>query len=264
MGRICPTQPPARLGTRNSKLETRNPEPGTPHEIFRFGFSLFGVLFRLRSGIFSSQFMFTGIVEATGAVVHLTHREGGARLTLDVGPMARELTLGESVAVNGCCLTVTEWDGALGTASFDLLIETLRVTSLGDLNVGGVVNLERAMRLGDRLSGHLVQGHVDATGRVRALEAVGQDHRFVVELPAEWARLVVHKGSVCIDGMSLTVAELRADEMEFWITPHTFAVTNLNALRSGERVNLEFDVLAKHVERLLALRGASSPDSLEE
>jgi riboflavin synthase len=195
--------------------------------------------------------MFTGIVETTGTVQSVAFREGGARFVVQVGPMARELALGESVAVNGCCLTVTEFDAEGGTADFDLLSETLRVTSLGRLGEGSLVNLERALRIGDRLSGHFVQGHVDATASVITLDRVGKDHQFTVGLPAEWARLVVHKGSVCIDGMSLTVAELAADRMTFWITPHTFAVTNLRALKVGDAVNLEFDMLAKHLERLV-------------
>jgi len=195
--------------------------------------------------------MFTGIVETTGEVQSLALREGGARLVLRAGPMAPELSLGESVAVNGCCLTVTEFDGAARTAAFDLLGETLRVTNLGALRAGGHVNLERALRVGDRLSGHFVQGHVDATAKILALEPAGQDHRLVVALPREWARLVVHKGSVCINGMSLTVAELGQDQMTFWITPHTFTATNLRASRAGDLVNLEFDMLAKHIERLV-------------
>lgn len=198
--------------------------------------------------------MFTGIVETTGTVQSIVFRGGGARLVVKVGDMAKELSLGESVAVNGCCLTVTEFDGAAGTAAFDLLIETLKVTSLEQLREGLPVNLERALRIGDRLSGHFVQGHVDATAPVLKLEPVGQDHQFTVGLPATWARLVVHKGSVCIDGMSLTVAELGVDSMTFWITPHTFAVTNLRSMKTGDRVNLEFDMLAKHLERLMSGR----------
>src|SRR6476661_8572066 len=127
--------------------------------------------------------MFTGIVEATGTVKSITFREGGARFVVEVGSIARELSLGESVAVNGCCLTVTEFDAEAGTAAFDLLIETLKVTSLGQLHEGSLVNLERALRIGDRLSGHFVQGHVDATAPVLALKPVGKDHEFTVELP---------------------------------------------------------------------------------
>lgn len=195
--------------------------------------------------------MFTGIVETTGTVQAIAFREGGARIVVHVGPMARELSPGESVAVNGCCLTVTEFHGEAGTASFDLLRETLRVTALVQLREGSQVNLERALRVGDRLSGHFVQGHVDSTAPVLELEAVGQDHRFTVGLPPAWSRLVVHRGSVCIDGMSLTVAELGTDRMTFWITPHTFAVTNLRTMKVEDLVNLEFDMLAKHLERLM-------------
>ncbi|TLD71930.1 riboflavin synthase [Phragmitibacter flavus] len=197
--------------------------------------------------------MFTGIVEVTGRVESLMFREGGARLVLKVGPMAGELSLGESVACNGCCLTVTDFDGAAGTAAFDLLIETLRVTSLGELKEGSLVNLERSLRIGDRLSGHFVQGHVDTTAEVLVLEKVREDHQFTVELPQAWAALVVHKGSICVDGMSLTIAQLEEDRMTFWITPHTFAVTNLAALSEGGMVNLEFDMLAKHMQRLVSL-----------
>jgi riboflavin synthase len=125
------------------------------------------------------------------------------------------------------------------------------------LHEGSIVNLERALRIGDRLSGHFVQGHVDATAPVLVLKPVGKDHELTVGLPAAWARLVVHKGSVCIDGMSLTVAELGADRMTFWITPHTFDVTNLRTMKAGDAVNLEFDMLAKHLERLTASASAS-------
>lgn len=198
--------------------------------------------------------MFTGIVEIVGTVQSIVFREGGARLVLHVGPMAAELTLGESVAVNGCCLTVTEFDGTAQTAVFDLLIETLKVTSLGELKEGSLVNLERALRLGDRLSGHFVQGHVDTTAPILTLKKVGMDHQFTVGLALEWAHLVVHKGSICVDGISLTIADLQPDRMTFWITPHTHAVTHLPGKKDGDRVNLEFDMLAKHLERLVHVK----------
>jgi riboflavin synthase len=200
--------------------------------------------------------MFTGIVETAGEIVSIVRREGGARLVVRVGAMAGELTMGESVAVNGCCLTVTEINAVQQTAAFDLLIETLRVTNLDDQREGSVVNLERSLRIGDRLSGHFVQGHVDATAKILALEPVGLDHKLAVELPREWAHLVVHKGSVCVNGISLTVAEVSADQMVFWIIPHTYAETNLRTLKAGDRVNLEFDMLAKHVAKLMdGMRG---------
>ncbi len=196
--------------------------------------------------------MFTGIVESVGTVQSITLREGGARLVLRVGDMAKELSLGESVAVNGCCLTVTTFDGEASTAAFDLLIETMSVTNLGGLREGSLVNLERALRIGDRLSGHFVQGHVDTIAEIITLEPIGLDYQFTVALPKKWAHLVVHKGSVCIDGISLTVGELGGDRMTFWITPHTYAVTHLHSIKQGNFVNLEFDMLAKHLERLVS------------
>ncbi len=195
--------------------------------------------------------MFTGLVEAVGTVVSLESRGEQARLTLEI-PFAAELALGDSVAINGCCLTVAEV--SQGGVSFDLLAQTLRVTSLGQLVAISRVNLERAMRLGDRLGGHFVQGHVDATGTIIDLEANGQDHIVTVSLPPEIQRLCVDKGSIAIDGISLTIAELRPTEAVFWITPHTWLHTHLHAARVGQTVNLESDMLAKHVEKLLAAR----------
>jgi riboflavin synthase len=201
--------------------------------------------------------MFTGLVEALGRVRSLERLGEQARLSLEI-PFAAELTLGESVAVNGCCLTVAALDPA--GASFDLLGQTLAVTSLGDLVDGSLVNLERALRAGDRFGGHFVQGHVDSTGQVLALDARGQDHLLDVSLPPQIARLCIDKGSLCVDGISLTIAELTADHARFWITPHTFAVTHLPGLKPGARVNLEADLLAKHVAKLMdgfsAARGA--------
>lgn len=192
--------------------------------------------------------MFTGIVERTIPVRSLQPVQTGARLILDFGDLAKELTLGESVAVNGACLTVAEFLGE-GVA-FDLLAETLRLTNLGDLAAGGVVNIERALRVGDRLSGHFVQGHVDDCAELLALNPVGQDHELVVRLPARFARYTIHKGSITVDGMSLTIAELKEDRFTIWITPHTFKVTNLAGRKAGERLNLEFDLLAKYMERM--------------
>lgn len=171
-----------------------------------------------------------------------------ARLTLEM-PFAAELRLGDSVAVNGCCLTVAAL-GA-GNAAFDLLAQTLRVTSLGELAAGSRVNLERAMRAGDRFGGHFVQGHVDATGRITRLEPSGQDHVLGVSLPPHVERLCVDKGSLAVDGISLTIAELTKTAAVFWITPHTWDHTHLHAARIGQAVNLEADMLAKHVAKLL-------------
>lgn len=195
--------------------------------------------------------MFTGLVEATGTVISLEPRGDSARLTLSVGAMAADLALGESVAVNGCCLTVTDRDAAAQSASFDLLMQTLSVTSLGDLQNGGLVNLERAMALGTRFGGHLVQGHVDATVRILDWSPHGQDHRLEVELPPEHRGLVIPKGSICLDGISLTAAEVVGNSVVCWIIPHTHQVTNLHTKRAGDRLNVEFDMLGKYVRELL-------------
>ncbi|MEM8953531.1 MAG: riboflavin synthase [Verrucomicrobiota bacterium] len=195
--------------------------------------------------------MFTGIIERLGEVVSLQRNEFGGHLMVDVGrQMGGDLEMGESVAVNGCCLTVTAVEG--GRAGFDLLEETLRVTNLGDLEAGGAVNLERSLRVGDRMSGHFVQGHVDCVSRVLALEASGDDHRVEVGLPAEFSRHVIYKGSIAIDGISLTVAEVSEVRLTVWIIPHTWDVTNLGKRQVGERVNLEFDVLGKYALGSLA------------
>jgi riboflavin synthase len=195
--------------------------------------------------------MFTGLVEAVGTVISLESKGEQARLTLDL-PFASELAPGDSVAINGCCLTVA--DLSPGGTSFDLLAQTLRVTSLGELQTGSKVNLERAMMVGDRFGGHFVQGHVDATGRITRLESSGQDHIVAVSLPAAIHKLCVDKGSLAIDGISLTIAELTADEAVFWITPHTWEHTHLHAAQVGQAVNLEADMLAKYVEKLVSAR----------
>ena len=195
--------------------------------------------------------MFTGLVEITAPVVALDLSEVGARLTVRT---TLEAAIGDSIAVNGCCLTVAT--RTADTLAFDLLRETLARTDLGDLQPGTPVNLERALAANGRLGGHFVQGHIDGTAEVLAFAAVGADHRLEIKLPSEFARYVVFKGAVAIDGISLTVAEVREASFVVWIIPHTRAVTNLAARRAGERVNLEFDLLAKYVERLLADREA--------
>lgn len=195
--------------------------------------------------------MFTGLVEAVGTVVTLENRGEQARLTLEL-PFAPELKHGDSLAVNGCCLTVA--DLTEETASFDLLTQTLNVTSLGSLTVCSRVNLERAMMVGDRFGGHFVQGHVDATGKITRLDRQGQDHIVAVSLPPEIHHLCVDKGSLAIDGISLTIAELTPNEAVFWITPHTWENTHLHAAHIGQAVNLEADMLAKYVAKLVTAR----------
>jgi len=195
--------------------------------------------------------MFTGLVEAVGTVISLESRGEQARLTLEL-PFASELKPGDSVAINGCCLTVAEL--SVAGVSFDLLAQTLKVTSLGGLSACSKVNLERAMMVGDRFGGHFVQGHVDATGKITRLETSGQDHIVAVSLPPEIHQLCVDKGSLAIDGISLTIAELTEDEAVFWITPHTWEFTHLHASRIGQAVNLEADMLAKYVAKLVSAR----------
>jgi riboflavin synthase len=195
--------------------------------------------------------MFTGLIEATGKVHSIEPRDEQVRLTLLI-PFANELTDGESVAINGCCLTVTQHDDQ--SASFDVLQQTLNVTSLGELTEGRLVNLERAMLAGDRFGGHFVQGHVDNTGEILDLSPHGGDYRLEVALPAEMMPLCIDKGSLAIDGISLTIAELKDASAVFWIIPHTMEMTRLHDAQIGQRVNLEADVIAKHVARLLEAR----------
>ncbi len=176
----------------------------------------------------------------------------GARLTLRAPLVSSDAALGDSVSVNGCCLTVTVRDG--DTLGFDLLAETLARTNLGQLAPGSMVNLERALAAHARLGGHFVQGHIDTTGQVLAFEPVGADRRLEIALPADVARYVAFKGSIAIDGISLTVADVQPDRFVVWIIPHTLTMTNLRVRRAGDLVNLEFDLLAKYVERILATR----------
>ena len=195
--------------------------------------------------------MFTGLVEATGEIIRVEPRQDGARLALRA-PFAGEVQSGDSIAVNGCCLTAVSLDAE--TVGFDLLRETLDRTNLGPLAPGSVVNLERALAANARLGGHFVQGHVDDTAEVLGFAQKGADWRLEVALAAPFVRYVVHKGAIAIDGISLTVAELLEQSFVCWIIPHTREVTNLKSRRAGERVNLEFDLLAKYVERIMASR----------
>ncbi len=195
--------------------------------------------------------MFTGLVEATGKVLALEPRGEQVSLTLEI-PFAKELKDGESVAVNGCCLTVTRHDEV--SATFDVLQQTLNVTSLGELTPGRLVNLERAMLAGDRFGGHFVQGHVDDTGEIVDLSPHGEDFRLEIALPEHIMPLCIDKGSLAIDGISLTIAELTQKTAVFWIIPHTMEMTRLHDATVGQKVNLEADVIAKHVARLLENR----------
>lgn len=197
--------------------------------------------------------MFTGLVEDLGEVVALENTSsGGVQLFVSAPRIAPEVRLGDSVAVNGCCLTVAEKPE--GLLRFDLLQETLARTSLGGVQGGGQVNLERALQAGGRMGGHFVQGHVDCTTPIVAIEPKGADVRLEIALPEGGGRYLVEKGSIAVDGISLTVAQLGTDRFVLWIIPHTLAHTNLGGRRVGELVNLEYDLLAKYVERMLAHR----------
>jgi riboflavin synthase len=202
--------------------------------------------------------MFTGIVEELGSVRSVTANEGGARFVFESEIVLDDVELGASIAVNGCCLTVTAHDET--TWSADAVIETLARTNLGDLAPGDGVNLERPVRLADRLGGHMVQGHVDATGTVRNREPQPDGSELItIDAPDDVLRYVVHKGSITVDGVSLTVARRADDAFAVALIPHTLAVTTLGARAPGSRVNLEADLIAKYVERLMLSREEATP-----
>jgi riboflavin synthase alpha subunit len=197
--------------------------------------------------------VFTGIVEAVGRVARLERRGESARLEVEAPELARQVRLGDSVSVNGACLTIAAEEPQ--RLVFEAVQETLDRTTLGGLAPGARVNLERALRADGRLDGHIVQGHVDETGRVRAFERHGQDVRLAVETTRSFGALLVPKGSVAVDGVSLTVVGVAEDGFDVALIPHTLAVTALGGLRPGDRVNLEADVLGKYVRRYLERAG---------
>ncbi|MFL6589496.1 MAG: riboflavin synthase [Chthoniobacterales bacterium] len=193
--------------------------------------------------------MFTGLIEEVGPVIALSAQGDAAQLRLHAPRVSNGISPGASVAVNGCCLTVTGRNQ--DELTFDLLHETLSRTNLNRLAPGDCVNLERAIAAGAPLGGHFVQGHVDCAARIVALEEHGADLRVEIELPPEYALYVAGKGSIAVNGISLTVAEVRPESFAVWIIPHTRSETNLSAAKTGDLVNLEFDILAKYVERQL-------------
>jgi riboflavin synthase len=201
--------------------------------------------------------MFTGIVETVGTVASLQRQGDLALLAVDAPEISEGVRVGDSVAVNGGCLTITKESG--GRFEFQAVLETLEKTKLGELRAGSRVNLERALRADARLDGHIVQGHVDGTGRVRKLSREGDDVRLAIDCDAELAGVLVAKGSVAIDGVSLTVVGVNDHGFDVALIPHTLAVTTLGELRPGDRVNLETDVLGKYVkqyvERILLREG---------
>lgn len=200
--------------------------------------------------------MFTGIVEETGSIESITPLKGGIRLAVAAKLVAKHLKPGDSLAINGVCLTLVKraGKGSRALLHFDLLNETWTRTNLRFLEPGSSVNLERALAAGARFGGHFVSGHVDGVGTIAKWERSGADHVLDIEAPADVRRYVVFKGSICVDGISLTVSGVTRKGFRLWIIPHTFDVTNLRERKVGDRVNLEADLLGKYVDQLLERR----------
>jgi riboflavin synthase len=200
--------------------------------------------------------MFTGIVQDVGRVLAIEPRDGDTRLTIEADRLdVSRIAMGDSICVQGCCLTVV----VIGGRSFqaDLSRETLALTTLGELRAGASVNLEPSLRAGDPLGGHLVSGHVDGVAHVAGSAEDARSRRLVIEAPLELARYIARKGSVAVDGVSLTVNEVDGARFGVNLIPHTLGVTTLGALRPGMRVNLEVDPIARYIERLLGERRES-------
>jgi len=210
--------------------------------------------------------MFTGLIEEVGEIIEVRSSDSGTQLRPQVASprkgsvlqiaasgIAKKVRTGDSIAVNGCCLTLTSRRG--NRVTFDLLEETIARTNLKKLRRSDQVNLERALPAEGRLGGHFVQGHIDCVSPIVAFDKKGADFRLEVELPAESAQYVARKGSIALNGISLTVAEVLPKSFVAWIIPYTKCHTNLNRAQAGDLLNVEFDILAKYVERLLAVRG---------
>jgi riboflavin synthase len=193
--------------------------------------------------------MFTGLIEEVGSVIALNAGDDHRELKVAAPHLAKNMQRGDSVAVNGCCLTISSHRGS--ALSFDLLAETMSRTNLKYLQRGDLVNLERALAANERFGGHFVQGHVDCVSPILAFEKSGADFRLEIELPPEFANYVASKASIAVNGISLTVAEILPKSFVVWIVPYTKKHTNLDRAEAGDLVNLEFDVLAKYVERML-------------
>jgi riboflavin synthase len=194
--------------------------------------------------------MFTGLIEEVGTVVAMRASDGGARLQIAAPRTAKEARSGESIAVNGCCLTLTSLRG--DRVTFDLLEETIARTNLNRLRQNSPVNLEAALRAEGRLGGHFMQGHIDCVSPIVAFGKSGADFRLEIELPNEFAHYVASKGSIAVNGISLTISEVLPKSFAVWIIPYTKRHTNLDRARVGDLVNLEFDIIAKYVERMVS------------
>ncbi len=198
--------------------------------------------------------MFTGIVQRLGDITDIKMEGTAGRITMVPNrPFDKPIGLGDSIAVNGTCLTVADIDG--DKLMFDVLGETFDKTNLGEKKPGDLVNLEQALALGDTLGGHIVTGHVDNTGVVSKVEEIGRDFKFTIECSRDMSMLMVYKGSISIDGISLTVAELTDNGFIVYIIPHTIQETDMSEFKVGTKVNLEADILGKHVQRILEFGG---------
>ena len=207
--------------------------------------------------------MFTGLVQDVATIRAIEKRAESSVLQFET-KLAKDLKVGDSISINGVCLTATSIDGAL--VSVDVMVQTLKLSSLGSLNTGEKVNAELATRADARLGGHIVQGHVDGVGRVVANEVGEKWQKFVIEIPSNLGKYVVNQGSICVDGVSLTVGSIddRTGCVTLWLIPETLEKTNLGLKTPGSSVNIEVDVLAKYVERLIAHRDISSRDKSSE
>ena len=202
--------------------------------------------------------MFTGIIQAVGTIQKAEPRGGDLRLVIDTGSLSLDdVQLGDSIATNGTCLTVVELPGNGFVA--DVSVETLEFTTLGSLKAGSRVNLEKALRASDRLGGHIVSGHVDGVGSVVSMESDARSTRYWLEAPANLAKYIAHKGSICVDGTSLTVNKVDGARFELNIVPHTMQETVFGDYKPGTPVNLEVDVIARYLERLLLGEEAAEP-----
>ena len=193
--------------------------------------------------------MFTGLVEETGEVLSFHTQPESWRLKLRGKLVSEDVQIGDSIAVNGCCLSVTET--SKHTLVFDVLEETRLVTNLKDVDLGSKVNLERSLRHDGRMGGHFVTGHVDCVGKIKEIRHKGRDVLLRIEAPKPFRKYLVYKGCIAVDGISLTIAEVAEQTISIWLIPHTLEMTNLGGREKGEAVNLEFDLLAKYAEKIL-------------
>lgn len=206
--------------------------------------------------------MFTGLIEDIGTIVNLQPIQQGLSLSIGSDVVIREMKWGDSIAVNGVCLTVTQFSDANFTV--EAVQETLDRSTLVGLKPGDKVNLERAIRFGDRMGGHFVQGHVDGTGAILRKDKIGSAYWFDISVPADFDRYIIYKGSVAVDGISLTVARKSAGFISISVIPHTFQNTNLQYLSVNDRVNIELDMMAKYIENLLNRKDEGQKSSITE